>query len=50
MNNIVKNILSADAQLFADDGVTWAPNPKREHRNAMSFGFGFTAVAVGDAP
>jgi hypothetical protein len=42
-NSLVKNVFAPDVQLFADDGVTWAPSPANNKKDSLSFGFGFTA-------
>jgi hypothetical protein len=42
-NNIVRNILSADVQLFTDDGTKFQPKNDGMHKDSLSLGIGFTA-------
>jgi len=42
---LMKNLLAPDIQLFAADGVTWAPSPDSQKKDSLFFGFGFTAKA-----
>jgi hypothetical protein len=43
-NSIIKNVLNADVQMFAADGVTYHPNPANTMKDSLSLGLGFTAV------
>jgi hypothetical protein len=42
-NNIIKNVLSADVQLF-DDAGNWKPNPAKTKKDSLSLGLSFTGV------
>ena len=42
-NNIIKNVLSADVQMF-DDAGNYKPNPARTKKDSLSLGLSFTAV------
>jgi hypothetical protein len=44
-NAIIKNVLAPDVDLFAADG-SWRPNPANTDKDALSIGFGFTAVGA----
>jgi len=43
-NSLIKSVLIADVQLYAADGVTWAPNKDNTTKDSMSLGLGFELV------
>ncbi|MDB4969671.1 MAG: hypothetical protein JWN44_5360 [Myxococcales bacterium] len=45
-SNLLKNLLAADVQLFAADGVTFAPDRGNAMKDSVSVGVGFTAFGA----
>ena len=44
LGGFVKGVIGPDVQMFADDGVTYRPNPANTHKDSVSVGIAFTAV------
>jgi len=42
-NNVVRNVLGPDVQLFTDDGTQFHPTPEHRHKDSLSLGIAFTA-------
>jgi hypothetical protein len=45
-NAAVQSVVASDVQMFSDDGTTYQPNPMNTHKDSLSLGIGFTAVAA----